>query len=283
VSVPLECRSVTKRLRSGQTELVVLRDVTLRVEGGEIVAVVGPSGSGKSTLLGLLAGLDRADEGQVLVGGQELGVLDEDALALLRRDRMGFVFQSFQLLSNLTARENVLLPLEMTGAGDAPARADAMLARVGLAERAHHYPSQLSGGEQQRVALARAYAPRPAVLLADEPTGNLDADSGRAALDLLVALQREEGTTLVLVTHDPQVAARAERIVTLRAGEIVADERRGPRAAAPGGGEPGAGGSHGGGDEAAPGAAPASPGETRPHAAADDAGAARPRDVEARP
>src|SRR5262249_24433453 len=161
---------------------------------GAFVAVLGPSGSGKSTLLGLMAGLDRPTEGDVLLGGRSLSELDEDALALLRRGRVGFVFQDFQLLANLTAVENVLLPLELSGARDAPARAASLLADVGLAERVTHCPTQLSGGEQQRVALARAFAARPAVLFADEPTGNLDGATGRAALDLLVGLRCREGT-----------------------------------------------------------------------------------------
>jgi putative ABC transport system ATP-binding protein len=216
----IACRRVVRRLPSGGAEIAVLDGVDLEVAAGDFVAILGPSGSGKSTLLGLLAGLDRPTEGSVLLDGEPLEGLDEDALALLRRRKVGFVFQSFQLLGNLTARENVLLPLELNGVADAAARTDDLLARVGLAARGHHYPSQLSGGEQQRVALARAFAPRPSVLLADEPTGNLDAATGAAALDLLVELREREGTTLVLVTHDPAVAARARRRIHLRAGRV---------------------------------------------------------------
>ncbi len=220
----LECRAVTKRLPSGGRTLTVLDHVDLVIEAGAFVAILGPSGSGKSTLLGLLAGLDRATEGSVLFEGSALERLDEDQLALLRRRRVGFVFQDFQLLPDLTALENVLLPLELSRHADAPARATELLREVGLAERAHHYPSQLSGGEQQRVALARAFSTRPAVLLADEPTGNLDGATGRAALDLLVALREQQGTTLVLVTHDTRVAERADRRIHLADGRIVRDE-----------------------------------------------------------
>jgi len=221
VTVPrLELRNVSKRLRSGERELLVVDSVSLAVAAGEFVAVLGPSGSGKSTLLGLAAGLDRPSSGEVLLDGRPIHDLSEDALARLRRGRVGFVFQSFQLLGNLTALENVLLPVELAGAGDAERRARALLAAVGLAERGHHYPSQLSGGEQQRVALARAFAIEPALLLADEPTGNLDGATGAIVLDLLAGLRREHGTTLVLVTHDPEVAARADRRVQLRDGRV---------------------------------------------------------------
>ncbi|MGQ0553131.1 MAG: ABC transporter ATP-binding protein [Planctomycetota bacterium] len=221
----LQCRGLTRRLASGAKTLTVLDAVDLSIGVGESVAILGPSGSGKSTLLGLLAGLDRADAGEVLIDGQSLTGLSEDELALLRRRKLGFVFQSFQLLGNFTARENVLLPLELLDAPDAESRADALLAAVGLAERGHHYPNQLSGGEQQRVALARAFAPRPALLLADEPTGNLDGATGRVVLDLLTALRRQEGSTLVVVTHDPAVAALADRRLHLRDGRIEREER----------------------------------------------------------
>jgi len=223
----LECRGVGKVLDSGGRPLTILEGIDLAIAPGELVAILGPSGSGKSTLLGLLAGLDRPTSGSVRLDGRALEELGEDELALLRRRRVGFVFQSFQLLGNLTARENVLFPLELCGVPDARARADATLAEVGLAERAHHYPSQLSGGEQQRVALARAFAPGPALLLADEPTGNLDSETGARVLALLLEMRVRNGTTLVLVTHDPQIAARAEREVHLRGGRIVRDERRG--------------------------------------------------------
>ena len=220
----LELRRVTKRLRSGDRELVVIDHVDLAVEAGEFVAVLGPSGSGKSTLLGLAAGLDRPTSGEVLLDGRAIQDLDEDSLARLRRGRSGFVFQSFQLLGNLTALENVLLPLELAGLADARRRATVLLAEVGLGERGHHYPSQLSGGEQQRVALARAFAVEPSLLLADEPTGNLDGATGALVLDLLAGLRAEHGTTLVLVTHDPEIAARADRRIHLRDGRIERSE-----------------------------------------------------------
>ncbi len=221
----IECIRVTKRMSSGARVLTILAELDLSVERGDSVAIVGPSGSGKSTLLGLLAGLDRPTDGEVRLLGESLGELDEDELALLRRHHVGFVFQDFQLLANITAIENVLLPLELSGADGADERATELLQRVGLAERLHHYPSQLSGGEQQRVALARAFATRPPVLLADEPTGNLDGVTGGAALDLMYELREQAGSTLVLVTHDPQVAERARRRVRLVDGRIVSDER----------------------------------------------------------
>jgi putative ABC transport system ATP-binding protein len=201
--------------------LTILDDIDLHIDRGESVAVLGPSGSGKSTLLALMAGLDRPSEGEVRIRGERIDRLSEDRLAVLRRETIGFVFQSFQLLGNLTALENVLLPLDLLGASGARARAQQLLDSVGLAERGHHYPSQLSGGEQQRVALARAFAPRPALLLADEPTGNLDGATGRRIMDLLVALQHDEGATMVIVTHDPNVAAIADRSIHLRDGRIV--------------------------------------------------------------
>jgi putative ABC transport system ATP-binding protein len=219
----LECRGLTRILASGSVPLRVLDGIDLRIQKREIVAVVGPSGSGKSTLLGLLAGLDRPSAGSVLVEGTSLETLDEDGLSMLRRGCLGFVFQSFQLLANLTARENVLLPMELNRVPHATARAAELLARVGLADRGHHLPAQLSGGEQQRVALARAFAPRPRILLADEPTGNLDARSGAAVLDLLLELRDQDGSTLVLVTHDEQVARRADRLIRLEGGRIVAE------------------------------------------------------------
>jgi len=224
----LECRGVTRTLRSGDTLLTVLSAVDLRIAAGEAVAIVGPSGSGKSTLLGLLAGLDRPTEGHVLIDGVALEGLNEDQLARLRRDRLGFVFQNFQLLGNLTARENVLLTLELAGAQDAGARCDDLLARVGLAQRGHHYPAQLSGGEQQRVALARAFAPRPRILLADEPTGNLDRETSASVLQLLFGLREQHGTTLVIVTHEPEVAGRADRLIRLAGGRVVQAEGRAP-------------------------------------------------------
>ena len=220
----LELRGVTKELPSGSRMLRILDGIDLAIGAGELTAILGPSGSGKSTLLGLMAGLDRPTRGEVLLDGQPVHAMPEDDLALLRRRKVGFVFQSYQLLPNLTARENVLLPLELAGHDGAAARAEALLASVGLAERGHHYPVQLSGGEQQRVALARAFGPRPPLLLADEPTGNLDSATGSAILDALVRLREECGTTLVLVTHDPAVAAVARRRVHLRDGRIESDE-----------------------------------------------------------
>ncbi|MGD9253766.1 MAG: ABC transporter ATP-binding protein [Holophagae bacterium] len=205
--------------------LEILTDIDLVVERGEFVAVLGPSGSGKSTLLALMAGLDRPSSGEVRIDGERIDHLSEDRLAILRRHSIGFVFQSFQLLGNFTARENVMLPMELLARGDARRRADDLLAAVGLDERGHHYPSQLSGGEQQRVALARAFAPQPKLLLADEPTGNLDGATGRKVLDLLVSLRADEGTTLVLVTHDPAVAALADRRIHLADGRIEHEER----------------------------------------------------------
>lgn len=219
----LSCRGLTRHLRSGNLALTVLDGIDLSIAQGEVVAIVGASGSGKSTLLGLLAGLDRPSAGSVTVLGRALSALDEDQLALLRRDAIGFVFQSFQLLPNLTARENVLLPLELTRAADAAVRCDDLLQRVGLSARGHHYPSQLSGGEQQRVALARAFAPRPRILLADEPTGNLDADTGERVLELLMSLRADAGSTLLLVTHDARVAARADRVLRLERGRLVTE------------------------------------------------------------
>jgi len=217
----LEIRHLSKSFTSGGRQLTVLRDVELIMQRGDSLAVLGPSGSGKSTLLALIAGLDTPTAGEILLDGIAIHDCGEDQLSLLRRDRVGFVFQSFQLLGNRTARENVALPLELAGASDAAARTDELLARVGLAERAHHYPSQLSGGEQQRVALARAFANRPPLLLADEPTGNLDRDNGRRVLDLIRDLRQLSPTTLIVVTHDPAVAELADRRAQLTDGEMV--------------------------------------------------------------
>lgn len=206
-------------------ELTLLADIEFNIGQGEAVAVVGPSGSGKSTLLGLLAGLDVPSAGHVLIDGNDLFTLDEDGRAALRAARMGFVFQSFQLLANLTALENVLLPLELFGRTDAEDVARRVLERVGLAARLNHFPRQLSGGEQQRVAIARAFAPQPQLLLADEPTGSLDVATGERVVDLLFALKQEHGSTLILVTHDERLAARCDRSLALEAGRI-----RSPRA-----------------------------------------------------
>jgi putative ABC transport system ATP-binding protein len=218
----LAARGIGKTVKSGDSDLVILRDIDLAVMPGEAVAIVGASGSGKSTLLALLAGLDTPTAGTVELDGANLFGLDEDARAELRGRAVGFVFQSFQLLPSLTALENVMLPLELAGRDDAESAAREILARVGLAERLHHYPKHLSGGEQQRVALARAFVVQPKLLLADEPTGSLDAESGEAVIALLFQLNRESGTTLVLVTHDEQLAQRCTRTVRLTAGRIVA-------------------------------------------------------------
>ncbi|MEM7479546.1 MAG: ABC transporter ATP-binding protein [Acidobacteriota bacterium] len=220
----IELRSLTHRLPSGERMITLLDDLDLTIAAGESVAVLGPSGSGKSTLLAMIAGLDRPTSGEVRIDGEVIHDWSEDRLALLRRHRIGFVFQSFQLLSNLTAQENVSLPLELLGAGDAAERAADLLAAVGLSERGHHYPAQLSGGEQQRVALARAFAAQPDILLADEPTGNLDSATGEGVLTLLGDLRRKQGTTLVVVTHDRGVAARADRMIHLRDGRIERQE-----------------------------------------------------------
>ncbi len=223
-SLVLSLKGVGRRLPSGGRMLTILNAIDLDVRRGEFVAVLGPSGSGKSTLLALMAGLDRPSSGEVLFEGERIDAWSEDRLALLRRHKIGFVFQAFQLLGNLTARENVMLPMELLGLSQARRRAEELLGAVGLSERGHHYPSQLSGGEQQRVALARAFAPRPALLLADEPTGNLDGATGRVVLDLLVKMRAEEGATLVLVTHDPAVAELADRRIHLLDGRIEREE-----------------------------------------------------------
>jgi putative ABC transport system ATP-binding protein len=198
----------------------ILKDIDLHIARGEAVGLVGPSGSGKTTLLMVLAGLERADTGSIVVAGFDLRALGEDALARFRGRNVGIVFQSFHLIPTMTALENVAVPLELAGEADATGRARAELAKVELAERLHHYPAQLSGGEQQRVALARALAPNPAILVADEPTGNLDEATGRQVIDLLFAGHGERGTTLILVTHDPALAQRCDRIVRLRSGHI---------------------------------------------------------------
>jgi putative ABC transport system ATP-binding protein len=215
-------RGIGKTVKSGEADLVILREIDLAVTRGEAVAVVGASGSGKSTLLAILAGLDTPTSGTVSLDGQDIFALDEDMRAELRGRSVGFVFQSFQLLPSLTAVENVMLPLELGNDAAAESKAKDMLARVGLGERLHHYPKHLSGGEQQRVALARAFVVRPKLLLADEPTGSLDADSGAEVIELLFEMNGEYGTTLVMVTHDETLAARCSRVVRLAAGRIVA-------------------------------------------------------------
>lgn len=220
----LSLRKLTRRLRSGDRDLTILDSVDLDVRRGEFLGVLGRSGSGKSTMLALMAGLDRPTSGEVLFEGRPIHTLSEDALAILRRDKIGFVFQAFQLLGHLTACENVMLPMELKKSRGARVRADELLASVGLGDRGHHYPTQLSGGEQQRVALARAFASDPALLLADEPTGNLDSATGATVLDILARLQRERGVTLVLVTHDEAVAQHADRLIYLRDGRIEREE-----------------------------------------------------------
>ena len=219
----LHSQSLSRTYRSGGRDLTVLKDITFSLEPGAFLAILGPSGSGKTTLLGLLAGLDRPSAGSVYLDGQELGSLSEDERARLRGEKIGFVFQAFQLIPTLTAQENVQVPLELRGDANAAPRARELLERVGLGGRGHHYPAQLSGGEQQRVALARGFSSRPRVLFADEPTGNLDAATGATIIDLMVELNRDLGTTLVLVTHDLDLAARARRTIRLADGRVVAD------------------------------------------------------------
>lgn len=217
----IEVAGLNKAVESGEGRLVILQDISFAVMSGESVAIVGASGSGKSTLLGLLAGLDQPSGGQVKIDGETLSGLDEDARALLRARLLGFVFQSFQLLPSLTALENVMLPLELAGRQDAAKVAADWLGRVGLAHRLKHYPRHLSGGEQQRVALARAFAPAPRLVLADEPTGNLDAATGQQIVDMMFELNAREGTTLLLVTHDESIARRCGRILRLHGGQLA--------------------------------------------------------------
>ena len=216
----IKASGLGKQVTTGDAELTILAGISFEVRLGEAVAIVGVSGSGKSTLLGLLAGLDTPTTGSVRIGSHDLFALDEDGRAALRGRMVGFVFQSFQLLPAMTALENVMLPLELAGADGAQASARAMLARVGLADRVNHYPKQLSGGEQQRVAIARAFVTRPKLLLADEPTGNLDAATGGQVIDLLFELNRESGTTLLLVTHDEALTRRCDRVLRLAAGRL---------------------------------------------------------------
>jgi putative ABC transport system ATP-binding protein len=217
----IELLGVSRTVPSGDAMLTILHPLDLRIDSGRVIAITGPSGSGKSTLLGLLAGLDAPSTGQILIDGADITVMSEDTLARFRGTRIGFVFQFFHLLPSLTALENVRVPLEIAGASDAGPRADALLTEVGLAPRRHHYPSQLSGGEQQRVAIARALANNPPILLADEPTGNLDTGTGHQVIDLLIDVNRRRGTTVVLVTHDAELAQRADQTIALRDGRVV--------------------------------------------------------------
>lgn len=222
-NIAIRARNVTLSLGSRTAPVDILRGVDLDIVRGESLAILGASGSGKSSLMATLSGLERASSGQVLVAGIDFGQLDEDALARARRGRIGIVLQSFHLLPTMTALENVAVPLELAGFDDAFVRAESELQAVGLGHRIHHYPSQLSGGEQQRVAIARAVAPGPAIIFADEPTGNLDAATGAAIIDLLFARQQANRATLVIITHDPSLAARCDRIVEMRDGLIVED------------------------------------------------------------
>ncbi len=220
----LEVRNLTRSIDSGTHVVQILKGIHFQVPRGQFVAIMGASGSGKSTLLGLLAGLDTPTTGQILIDGVDISAMEEDQLARLRGQKIGFVFQSYQLIPTLTAEENVMLPAELAAAKSDRRRARELLAAVGLADRRDHYPVQLSGGEQQRVALARAFMLRPPILLADEPTGNLDSANGRQVLELLIALNQQEGATLVLVTHDRSLAAYATRVITLSDGLVVTDE-----------------------------------------------------------
>jgi putative ABC transport system ATP-binding protein len=229
----IELRGVSKTVPSGAGSLTILHPLDLTIDEGRVVAITGPSGSGKSTLLGLLAGLDAPSSGQVILDGVDITALDEDSLARLRGTRIGFVFQFFHLLPSLTALENVLVPMEIAGAANPASRAKALLVEVGLEERGHHYPSQLSGGEQQRVAIARALANDPPIVLADEPTGNLDSTTGHQIVQLLLDVNRTRKTTLVLVTHDPELAGVADVSIALRDGRVVrTTERENARARA---------------------------------------------------
>ena len=215
--------NLTLSLGTGDSAVEVLRGIDLTVPHGQTLALLGPSGSGKSSLMAVLSGLERASGGTLQVGGEDFAAMSEDALALARRGRIGVVLQAFHLLPTMTALENVMTPLELAGMPDAKARAEAELAAVGLGARLNHYPAQLSGGEQQRVAIARALAPKPALVFADEPTGNLDAATGVSVMDLLFARRAEAGATLIVITHDPALAARCERVVTLADGQIASD------------------------------------------------------------
>ncbi|MFL6216028.1 MAG: ABC transporter ATP-binding protein [Blastocatellia bacterium] len=219
----IELHNVTKIVPSGAEMLTILHALDLRIPDGQFISVIGPSGSGKSTLLGLIAGLDEPTDGRILIDGEEITAMNEDQLAELRGAKLGFVFQSFHLIPSLTALENILVPMEIRGLRDARARAQALLEDIDLVARAHHYPAQLSGGEQQRVAIARAFANNPTIMLADEPTGNLDSKNGRHVFEMMVEMNRRRRATLVLVTHDHELAAMADRQIALREGRVVSD------------------------------------------------------------
>lgn len=225
MSTILSVRNLGKTYQSAGTTLPVLHDINFSISAGSTNAIVGPSGSGKTTLLGICAGLDRPSSGSVVLGDQELGGLSEDQLARVRNQSVGFIFQNFQLMPSLTALENIMVPLELRGERQARSRSLDLLRRVGLGDRSHHYPVQLSGGEQQRIALARAFSNQPSILFADEPTGNLDAETSDKVVDLLFGLNREIGTTLVLVTHNQELAAQTQRIIRIKGGAIISDEK----------------------------------------------------------
>jgi putative ABC transport system ATP-binding protein len=220
----IQLKNVTKTVRSGIEDLTILSDVSLEIPDGQFVALTGASGSGKSTLLGLLAGLDSPSSGSITVDGDEITTMGEDGLADLRSSKIGFIFQSFHLIPSLTAYENVLIPMEIRGTSDAKARASQLLEDVDLTNRGHHYPTELSGGEQQRVAIARAFANFPTILLADEPTGNLDSKNGQHIFELMTDLHKQNNVTLVLVTHDHELAKKAQRQIVLRDGKVISDE-----------------------------------------------------------
>jgi putative ABC transport system ATP-binding protein len=220
----IRLQNVTKTVRSGAEDLTILDDVCIEIPDGQFVAVTGASGSGKSTLLGLIAGLDAPSSGEIFIDADEITSMKEDALARIRSEKIGFIFQSFHLIPSLTAYENIIIPMEIRGARDSPERAARLLEEVDLTNRGHHYPPELSGGEQQRVAIARAFANSPSILLADEPTGNLDSKNGHHIFELMEQLHAQNSVTLVLVTHDAELAARAQRQIVLRDGRIVSDE-----------------------------------------------------------
>ena len=229
----IRLEKITKTVRSGDEDLTILDDVSFEIPSGQFVAITGASGSGKSTLLGLLAGLDAPTSGRILIDGDDITQLGEDLLARIRSEKIGFIFQSFHLIPSLTAYENILIPMEIVGAGDTRLRAERLLDAVDLTNRGHHYPSELSGGEQQRIAIARAFANRPKILLADEPTGNLDSKNGQHIFDLMTTLHDQNQVTLILVTHDAHLAAQAQRQIVLSDGRVVSDTVNDPQQAGP--------------------------------------------------